>query len=99
MIMGLVLFCVIIIQLLLAVKLGRVSLWPLTCVQTILIVLLSTEDTSQDVVDFATPLLMYKLDFGFLSPDLLNNELGCEHSSIIMQNAHFYCQSTFLNYM
>ena len=97
-VIGILVFWVIIINLILIFKFKRLSLLPLIYNQTIMILLLSSSSTSIESKSFTGILLNLSFSFDFLTPDILNRKLDWENDSIQMQNMHFYCNSTFLNY-
>ena len=97
-VIGILVFWVIVINLLLIFKFKRLSLLPLIYNQTIMILLLSSSNTSAENKSFASIILNLNLSFDFLTPDILNRKLDWANGSTQMQDMHFYCNSTFLNF-
>ena len=97
-IIGICVLWVIIINLFLTFKLRRISFLPLIYNQTIIMLLLSTKNISIEVKKFTNLLANLNLSLDFLTPDIINTNLGWMNDSTKMQNLHFYCNSIFLNY-
>ena len=97
-VIGILVFWVITINLFLIFKFKRVSFLPLIYNQTIVTLLLSSSNPSAESKSFTGILLNLSFSFDFLTPDILNKKLGWANGSTQMQNMHFYCNSTFLNY-
>ena len=97
-IVGLLTLWIIIINLWFIFKFGRLWLLPLIYNQTIVILLLSSDNILAENKSFTNILSNLNLSFDFLTPKLLNKKFGWTNDSIKMQNMHFYCNSTFLNY-
>ena len=97
-ILGIIVWILIILQLILCIKLKLQSLYSLFYMQTILVMMFSIEDASDEFTVFASSLLWTKFDLGFI---LFGNYklLGCQQSSNKMLRLGFYWQSTFYNYM
>ena len=66
--------------------------------QTILVMMLSIGDASDEFTAFASSLYWTKLDLSFILFDI-QKKLGCEQPSNKMLRFGFYCQSTVHNYM
>ena len=79
-------------------KLKRLSLLPLKHIQIIIIFLLSKESLNQNLIDFTTLLTLFNFNLEFLSPNSLNQHLSCNNELRKMQNFHYNCTSTLMNY-
>ena len=97
-IIGLITLWIIIINFFLIFKYERLWLLPLIYNQTIVILLLSSNDIQAENRSFTGILSNLNLSFDFLTPEFLNRKFDWTNDSIKMQNMHFYCNSTFLNY-
>ena len=98
MIVGIIVCIELIIILLFIPKLKRLSLLSLKHIQIIIIFLLSKENLNQDLIDFTSLLTLFNFNFEFLSPNSLNQLLSCNNESRKMQNFHYNCTSTLMNY-
>ena len=89
---------IIIINIFLIFKLKRLWLLPLIYNQTIMILILSSNNILAEDRSYTDILTNLNLSFDFLTPKFLNKKFEWTNDSKKMQNMHFYCNSTFLNY-
>ena len=97
-ILGFIVWAVIFIHLIMSIKIKLQSFYPLFYMQTILVMMLSIGDASDEFTAFASSLYWTKLDLSFILFDI-QKKLGCEQPSNKMLRFGFYCQSTVHNYM
>ena len=95
---GLIVYVIILTQLILAIKLKYLSLYPLFYSQKILIVMLSIKTFDQELASFASFFEWTKLDLGFLYFGI-QEKVGWKQQSEKLMKAQFYCETTIQNYM
>ena len=95
---GGLIFLVLLINILMILKLRRLSFLPIKYIQIMMIFLLSKADCGQEVINLISPLSVFKLSFEFLGMDSLNKMIAWYNHDTKMQNLHFYWTSTLANY-
>ena len=78
------------IHILLTIKYGKFMLKPVIYIQSLIMLVFSTECIGDDWKEYFSWIQYFKFDFGFFNSFWLNKILKCSHSSGRYANIGFY---------
>ena len=96
---GFIAMIVTIFYVFLSLKFGKLMLEPAMHLQTLMMLVLSTDCVNENWIEYISWIQYFKFDFAFLNVYWLNNLMQWTPSSDRFSNARIYWQETVINYL
>ena len=95
---GLLTMIMIFIHIILSIRYGKWMLEPVVHLQTLMMLMLSTDWVNSNWIEYFSWVQYFKFDFGFLNSVWLNHFTSCTLIDTNILNAKLYCQEVIYNY-
>ena len=86
------------ISVLLSIKYGRMMLEPIVHIQSVIMLVLSSNSVGEYWIEYLSWIQYFKFDFGLISSFILNNSKICTRSCGKLANLKLYYEETIWNY-
>ena len=97
-ILGIFSWIVCIISVSLSIKYGRMMLEPIVHIQSVMMLVLSSNSVGEYWIEYLSWIQYFKFDFGLISSFILNNSKICTRSYGKLVNLKLYYEETIWNY-
>ena len=87
-----------VISVLLSIKYGRMMLEPIVHIQSVMMLVLSSNSVEEYWIEYLSWIQYFKFDFGFIGSFILNNSKICTRSNGKLANLKLYYEETIWNY-
>ena len=96
--LGIFSWIVCIISVSLSIKYGRMMLEPIVHIQSVMMLVLSSNSVGEYWIEYLSWIQYFKFDFGLISSFILNNSKICTRSYGKLVNLKLYYEETIWNY-